>query len=339
MASYRLGVADPARAGLRVSTNPLTSFLSEHGLVVLDGGLATALEARGHSLDSRLWSARLLIDAPSAIRDVHLAYLEAGADCITTASYQASFEGFRAMGLSDGESEDLLRLSVRIAVEARDDFWAEKEVRAGRRAPIVAASVGPYGAYLADGSEYSGLYDVGPDVLEVFHRRRFEVLASTEADLIACETIPSGAEAEVLLTILDETPDAWAWMSFSCRDGLHLHDGTPFADVVGACSAHERVAAVGVNCTAPRFVRELLAIGSNVTDLPMIAYPNSGETYDAHAKNWSGPAMAKEWLDDVDDWVRVGARIVGGCCRVGPDTIRGLRARVANLQSRRQDER
>ena len=338
MGSHRLGVAEPVQEGVRVGVNPFDSFLSEQRFVVLDGGLATALEAAGHSLDSQLWSARLLLDAPSAIRDVHRAYLEAGADCITTASYQASFDGFRGMGLSHAESENLLRRSVGIAVEARDEFWGKKNARAGRRAPIVAASVGPYGAYLADGSEYDGRYAVGPEVLDAFHRERFDVLASTEADLIACETIPSGPEADVLLTILDETPGVWAWMSFSCRDGLHLHDGTLFADVVRACSVHPRVAAVGVNCTAPRFVEQLLAGVARVPDLPMIVYPNSGETYDARAKKWSGATVASGWLDDLDDWVRVGARIVGGCCRIGPETIHGLRARVANPSSRPQDE-
>ena len=321
-----------------MQANPLRPFLDEQGYVVLDGGLATALEGKGHVLDSHLWSARLLIDAPDAVRAVHRDYLEAGADCITTASYQGSFDGFRSIGLSDAESEDLLRDSVRLAIEARDAFWSTVEARQARRKPIVAASVGPYGAYLADGSEYDGRYGVGSEELDAFHRPRFEVLASTEADVIACETIPSGPEANVLLAILDEVPGAWAWFSFSCRDGRHLNDGTPFVDAVSACTAHGRVAAVGVNCTAPDFVRELLELGSGVTDLPMIAYPNSGETYDALSKGWSGSRVAGDWLDGADDWIRVGAEVVGGCCRVGPEAIRELRARVAHLRNRAQDQ-
>ena len=314
--------------------NPLAPFLDDQGFVVLDGGLATALEARGHALDARLWSARLLIDAPDAVRAVHRDYLEAGADCITTASYQASLAGFRSIGLSDAEFDDLLRRSVQLAIEARDAFWSREEVRRGRREPIVAASVGPYGAYLADGSEYDGRYGIGPEELYAFHRRRFEVLASTEADVVACETIPSGAEADVLLAILDEVPDTWAWFSFSCRDGRHLNDGTPFADAVRACSAHSRVAAVGVNCTAPDFIQELLEVGGGASDLPMIAYPNSGETYDARTKSWSGPGVAGDWIDGVDEWIRAGADVVGGCCRVGPDAIRELRTRVAHRRAR-----
>ncbi len=307
-----------------VSENPLGRILARGGLAVLDGGLATALEARGHVLDTDLWSARLLLDDPDEIRATHRSYLEAGADCITTVSYQASFEGFARLGLDEAAAEELLRGSVRLAVEAR------ATLATGPRspAPLVAASVGPYGAYLADGSEYDGRYGVGRSLLEAFHRRRFEVLASAGADVLACETIPSHLEAEVLLGILDSLPGAWAWFSFSCADAVHLHDGTPLVDAVRACARHPRVAAVGVNCTAPRFVAGLLRAARGVTDLPLIAYPNSGEAYDAASGSWSGATAEDDWLAGVDEWVAAGARLVGGCCRIGPDLIGELRARV-----------
>jgi homocysteine S-methyltransferase len=311
-----------------VSGSPLDPFLAAQGVVVLDGGLATALEAAGYVLDTHLWSASVLLEAPQAIIEVHRRYLEAGADCITTASYQATHAGFGQLGLSPEECDEALRLSVRLALRARDDFWARDRSVDGRMRPVVAASIGPYGAYLADGSEYDGRYGVGSEDLVRFHRRRFEVLAASEADILACETIPSRVEADVLLSLLDEATDAWAWLSFSCRDGCHLWDGTPFVDAVSACSAHERVAAVGVNCTAPGHISELLGAAERVTDLPLLAYPNSGERFNAVTKAWEGSGAGKEWLEGVDEWYASGARVVGGCCRVGPDVIRALRARL-----------
>jgi homocysteine S-methyltransferase len=310
--------------------SPFERFIESQGFVVLDGGLATALEAAGHRLDSALWSARLLLDAPEAIRAVHLAYLEAGADCITTASYQASFEGFEAAGLDDREAESLLRRSVDIARTAGDAFWAEPSNRAGRLRPIVAASAGPYGAYLADGSEYDGRYAIGRAALAAFHRRRLLVLADAGPDLVAFETIPSLAEAEVIAELLGDVRETWAWMSFTCRDGERLWDGSRVTDAVSAALAAPRLAAVGVNCTAPRHVSALVAAVRSATDLPVIVYPNSGEVYDAAARRWVGQAATEEWLASAHDWFDGGARVLGGCCRVGPQMIRRLRAELAS---------
>ncbi|MEE9534822.1 MAG: homocysteine S-methyltransferase, partial [Acidimicrobiia bacterium] len=186
--------------------NPIAGFVERQGIMMLDGGLATALEVRGYDLDDELWSAKVLLEAPDAIREVHLDFLAAGADCISTSTYQASLPGFRKRGLSDAKGVELLRRSVRLAVEARDAFWSEPSNRQGRLRPLVAASVGPYGAFLADGSEYTGRYDIDDDDLDAFHRSRWHVLADSQADLLACETIPSQREAGVLLQLLRETP-------------------------------------------------------------------------------------------------------------------------------------
>jgi len=321
-----------ATGGLRTGS-PLGRLLERQGFVVLDGGLATALEAAGHRLDTALWSARLLIDAPDAIRAVHRAYLEAGADCITTATYQASVPGFRAAGLSEEEGEALIARSVALACDERDRYWAEIDEATDRLRPLVAASVGPYGAYLADGSEYDGRYGVGPNELRAFHGSRLRQLAASGADLLACETIPSAAEAEALLELLDELPGTHAWVSFSCRDGAHLHDGTPLRAVARACATHEAVVAVGVNCTAPSFIVDL--VGS-IGDLgrPVLAYPNSGEAYDAVTKRWHETGEPGRWIEGVDAWVDAGASVVGGCCRVGPDEIRALRSRLEERSAR-----
>ena len=317
-------------------TGPIAPFLARGRPLIADGGLATALEARGHRLDTRLWSAELLVPKPDAIRDIHAEYLAAGADCVSTASYQASFAGFREQGCDDAEAAALLELSVALAVEARDRYWADLAHRTGRVRPLVAASAGPYGAYLADGSEYDGRYGVEPRVLEEFHRRRFRLFARSAADLILCETIPSGPEVEALLGILEETPDAWVWMSFCCADGARLWDGTPVEEVARLCDRADRVVAVGVNCVAPAHVGELIGRIRAVTDLPAIAYPNSGEVYDAHTGTWHWPANGTggtgEPILDARDWIARGAAGVGGCCRVGPAVIRALRRRIAGVR-------
>lgn len=304
--------------------NPLARFLNR-GVMVLDGGLATALESKGCDLDDDLWSARVLMESPELIRQVHLEFLAAGADCITTSTYQATLAGFRKRGLSDDEGIELLQSSVRLACDARDTFWSDAGNRTGRLRPLVAASVGPYGALLADGSEYTGHYGLGAGDLYEFHRQRWDLLANTEADLLACETIPSAPEAEALLRLLDETPERWAWLSFTCRDETHLSDGTAFAEVVDLCSLRSNVAAVGVNCTSPELIASLIRIARGRTNRPIIVYPNSGERYDAQSKTWISIAPDVDWTDAATEWIRLGASVVGGCCRTGTNEITRLR--------------
>jgi homocysteine S-methyltransferase len=302
--------------------NPFEPILRDRGTVFLDGGLATALEARGHDLDDPLWSARVLVDQPEEIAEVHRAYLEAGADCVTTASYQATPQGFAEAGFTEPETLSLLDRSVRLALDARDGFW-ERAASEARSRPLVAAGIGPYGAYLADGSEYTGDYDLGQAALGAFHRLRFHRLAESRADLLALETIPSLPEARALAGLLAET-DAWAWFSFSCRDGRHLRDGSTVEDAVRAVADAPRVAAIGVNCTHPRYVPGLVSRIRALTDLPVLAYPNSGEEYRPETKSWSGDS-ATRWTDEAHSWVEAGVSIVGGCCRVGPEAIGTLR--------------
>jgi homocysteine S-methyltransferase len=258
--------------------------------------------------------------------------LEAGADCITTASYQATLDGFRRAGATTAEAEALLRRSVELALGARDAFWSGLggPARAGRLRPLVAASIGPYGAFLADGSEYTGAYDRDLDGLVAFHRERMRLLLDAGADLLACETIPSALEARALARLLAEAPDARSWVSFSCRDGSRLCDGTPFADSVRAVAALPQVLAVGVNCTAPSHVEELLRAASAVTSKPLLAYPNSGETYDGAAKAWRGLSDPLDWSERARAWRAAGARLVGGCCRTGPDHVRALRGALGD---------
>ena len=234
------------------SENPFAPHLERFGFVVLDGGLATALEREGHDLRDELWSARLLLDDPAAIEEVHGAYLRAGADCITTGAYQATVSGLEGRGVSRADAVAALRRSTELAVSAvRAMRPTDGRGEAGALTPLVAASVGPYGAWLADGSEYDGRYGRSVDELADFHRERFAVLASSGADVLACETIPSATETEALLDLLGETPNCWAWFAFTCADDRMIRDGTPIEDVIDACAERERVAAVGLNCTEP----------------------------------------------------------------------------------------
>jgi homocysteine S-methyltransferase len=300
-------------------------MLDRQGVVVLDGGLATELERRGCDLRDDLWSAGVLIDQPELVRQVHADYLAAGADCIVSASYQATVEGFVKTGMSQAGAERLLQKSVDIALEARDAFWSVPANRQGRLRPLVAASIGPYGAFLADGSEFTGDYDLDEQGLMSFHADRWQLLAASGADLLACETIPSATEARVLMKLLEQTPSAFAWFSFSCCDDTHISDGTELAAIARELSDSDQVAAVGVNCTAPHFISGLITSVQAVTSKPIVVYPNSGERWEAVGKTWLPGEEAIDLPQASRTWRDRGARLIGGCCRTGPEDIRSIR--------------
>jgi homocysteine S-methyltransferase len=304
--------------------NPIARILNDYGLMILDGALATELERRGCDLRDPLWSAKVLIEAPQLIKQVHLDYFAAGADCAITASYQATFQGFAQRGLSEDESANLMRLAVRLAVEARDEFWADPANRVGRPKPLVAASIGSYGAYLADGSEYSGDYGLSEGELCDFHRPRLAVLASCGADLLACETIPCLVEAQALTRLVGEIDGCSAWVSFSARDSVHTCHGERLAECVRWLDGYDQVAAVGVNCTAPRYIADLVSAIRGATTKPILVYPNSGETYSAGDNSWSGADEGRPFAEQARDWYVQGARIIGGCCRTTPAQIRAI---------------
>jgi homocysteine S-methyltransferase len=305
--------------------HPLDDFFAKRPLVILDGALGTELQRRGADLNDPLWSAKLLLEQPELIRQVHLDYFRSGADVATTSSYQATFEAFARRGLDAAATAELMRLSVRLAAEARDAFWADPAVREGRRKPLIAASVGPYGAMLADGSEYKGHYGLDEAGLMAFHRPRLAVLAEAGADLLACETIPCLDEARALARLLAEFPGSAAWLSFSCRDGLHNSQGELLGDCVAALEGFEQIVAVGVNCTAPQHIASLVEQMHARTAKPLLVYPNSGEHYDGLHKTWHGNPGASHFAEQARGWHAKGARLIGGCCRTGPDEIAALR--------------
>jgi homocysteine S-methyltransferase len=284
--------------------------------VILDGGLSNALTARGHDLSDALWTASLLRDHPGEIASVHRDYYRAGAEVATTASYQASVPGFERAGLSRREAESLVRRSVTVARDVRDELADD-----GRRR-LVAASVGPYGAVLADGSEYRGRYGVGPAGLRDFHLPRLELLLSAGPDLVAVETIPDVDEAAVLVPLLDEL-GVTAWLSYSC-DGSRTRAGQPLDEAFAVVAGSAAVVAAGVNCCAPGDVLAATEIARTVTGKPGVAYPNSGQGWDSGTHTWGGEASFDVSLAPA--WVAAGAAYVGGCCEVGPADIAALAA-------------
>ncbi len=306
--------------------NPIASILRDYPLIVLDGALATELERRGCDLRDPLWSAKVLLESPELIRQLHLDYLLAGADGVITASYQASVEGLTCRGLAPSEALALIQRSVYLAREARDAFWADPAHRVGRPRPFVAASVGPYGAILADGSEYRGDYDLDEAALIEFHLPRLAALLATGPDTLACETLPRLLEAQALVRLLAEFPEASAWISFSARDGAHTCHGERLTDCAAALDACPQVVAIGVNCTTPRYVPDLIDAIRAATDKPIVVYPNSGEVYDSARRCWRGTSDSAVFAEQAREWAAHGARIIGGCCRTGPEHIRALAA-------------
>jgi homocysteine S-methyltransferase len=289
---------------------------------VLDGGLATELEARGHDLSDRLWSARLLLTDPEAIEAVHTAYFAAGAEVATTASYQATIPGFAAAGLDRATALEAIRRSVELARRARDRF-AERMGRAEGDL-LVAGSVGPYGAMLADGSEYRGDYDPGDPAFRDLHAPRMEALLDAGADILAIETIPTVREAGVLVDLVDEL-GATAWLSYQCVDDATTAAREPIEEAIAVADAATGVMAVGVNCTAPRHIPALLAAARSVTHKPLVAYPNGGDTWDAAARRWQAADTNGRYdARAVASWTALGASFVGGCCGTGPADIAAL---------------
>lgn len=301
--------------------NPIETILNQQSVLVIDGALATELEKRGYNLKDDLWSAKILLEQPEAIRQLHYDYFVAGADCAITASYQATVEGFMKRGLTHEQAVALIQKSVRLAIEARDQFWAQEENRKGRVKPFVAASVGPYGAFLANGSEYRGNYGLTEKQLMDFHRPRIQALIEAGAELLACETIPCLIEAQAIAKILKEFPQISAWFSFSARDETHISEGQVFAECVQALEAYPQIVAIGINCTSPKYVPSLMREAKKVTHKPLLVYPNSGEGYDETRKDWDGQPVAHSFGEEAKEWYNAGACLIGGCCRTSPQDI------------------
>lgn len=293
----------------------LADILQKNKIMVIDGSMGTALEALGCNLNNKLWTAVALDKEPELIKQVHTDYFKAGADCGITCSYQATIPGLMNAGFDKAKAEELITRSVDIFREARDEWWISEGESAGRSYPLCLAAVGPYGAFLADGSEYRGHYSISDAELRDFHYRRMELLHNAGADMLLIETQPSLREACIAADIAEEL-GADYWISFSCLDGRHISEG----DLIRDCAAklkydHPHLKMIGVNCTAPKYIAELIDELRSSTDLPIGVYPNSGETYDAVTKTWHGSADGMSFGDYALSWMQHGASAVGGCCQ------------------------
>jgi homocysteine S-methyltransferase len=298
--------------------------LDLRGLHVLDGGMATELEAKGCNLAGPLWSAHVLETSPETIAEVHREYLEAGADCLLSASYQISAEGYQEIGRSAEDAATALRQAVAIAENVRRSYAARTP-----RKIWIAASLGPYGATLHNGAEYHGNYDYRFEDLVEFHSRRLGVLAETTADFIAFETIPSGDEANAIVTALRRYPDLPASMTFTCKDSAHVAHGERLSDCGLLLDVEAQIIGIGVNCTNPKFIRALIGELIPVTHKPIIVYPNSGEHWDVEHGRWVGEGETEKFGALAVEWRRAGAEWIGGCCRTRPQHIRAVKRSLA----------
>lgn len=306
-----------------LSPTDLAALLANNRSLIIDGALATELETRGHDLSHALWSGKTLLEDPDSIRQVHLDYFLAGADVAITASYQASIRGLSEhLSLSEAQGRDLVARSATLAQEARDQAYAAG-VPASRRL-LVAGSVGPYGAYLADGSEYRGDYVCTAQEFQAFHRPRVAALLAAGVDLLALETIPSFPELKALLTLLQtEFPSATAWLGITLATPTTLSDGTALSEVLSFVSQYpQQILSFGLNCVPPQKALESLQHLRTLTELPLLCYPNSGETYVAGEHAWTGERSTGQAMrESAGRFREAGAKLIGGCCRTTPEDI------------------
>ena len=303
-------------------------LLDKQEIIILDGALGTELESRGYDVSGKLWSAQYLLDQPQIIQNVHESYVRAGSDIITTSSYQASIPAFVEAGLTPEQAYDLLKETVFLAQKAIENVWTglSPEEQKQRPYPLVAGSVGPYAAYLADGSEYTGDYQLSEEEFQEFHRPRIQALLEAGCDLLAIETIPNGAEAAAILRLLaEEFPQAEAYLSFVAQSENAISDGTKIEELGNLAQESPQVLAVGFNCTAPHLIASLLGELGKVCNKPFLTYPNSGETYNGLTKTWhDDPEQERSLLENSKLWQNQGVRLFGGCCRTRPEDIAQL---------------
>ncbi|GAY73344.1 homocysteine S-methyltransferase [Lentilactobacillus kosonis] len=317
--------------------NPIRTRLKNRQAIVVDGAMATELEKHGVDTSNKLWSATALINNSEAVISVHTSYFNVGADIAITDTYQANVEGFMDAGFTEQQSEKLITDAVRLAVESRDKFYANLDSRIKQRrnfSPIVAGSIGPYGAFLADGSEYTGAYKLSEKEYRNFHIKRLQLIAQSGVDMFAFETQPNFEETKALAKILkDEFPELTAWITFSIKDTEHLCDGTPLVEAIRYFESNPQISAIGVNCTSMDNIEDTIKVIIPNTSKPVIVYPNNGDIYDPRTKTWISNPNSNSFEDLVPKWLAAGASLIGGCCRTTPSDIREV-AKVVNGETR-----
>lgn len=305
-----------------INNNPIKNLLNQKNFIIVDGALASELQRRGSDLNDSLWSAKVLFEQPELIRQVHYDYFKAGADCAITASYQATPLGFAKKGINLNDSIALIQKSVELAQQAKQQYLSELDQP---KPLLIAGSVGPYGAYLADGSEYTGAYQLSEEAFMEFHYVRIKALIDANVDLLACETLPSFTEIKALTKVIKQFPKISCWFSFTLKDDQHLSDGTPLSLVVEYLNNIEQIASVGINCIALEKVTRSLNVLNKLTSKPLIVYPNSGEVYDPLIKQWHpNPQHNCTFANQLTNWIESGAKLIGGCCQTSPNDIANI---------------
>ena len=299
--------------------NPIKLILEQKKYMIIDGALASELQRRGCDLNDNLWSAKVLIEQPELIQQVHYDYFKAGADCAITASYQATPMGFAQKGIELEESIKLIKTSVKLAQQAKMQYLNDIKQD---KALLIAGSVGPYGAYLANGSEYTGDYQLSESEFIAFHKDRVAALIDVGVDILACETMPSFLEIKALAKLIQQFPMVNCWFSLTLKDQKHISDGTPLTEVIEYLNSIEQIVSVGINCIALEKVTPALEVLSKLTSKPLIVYPNSGEQYDPTTKQWhKNHDHNCTFTNQLDVWINLGAKLIGGCCQTTPDDI------------------
>lgn len=301
------------------NNNPIKTLLEQKKHIVIDGALASELQRRGCDLNDSLWSAKVLIEQPELIQQVHYDYFVAGADCAITASYQATPMGFAPKVIELEESIKLIKTSVKLAQQAKMQYLNDIKQD---KALFIAGSVGPYGAYLANGSEYTGDYQLSESEFIAFHKDRVAALIDAGVDILACETMPSFLEIKALAKLIQQFPMVNCWFSLTLKDQKHISDGTPLTEVIEYLNSIEQIVSVGINCIALEKVTPALEVLSKLTSKPLIVYPNSGEQYDPTTKQWhKNHDHNCTFANQLDVWINLGAKLIGGCCQTTPDDI------------------
>ena len=299
--------------------NPIKPILEQKKHMIIDGALASELQRRGCDLNDSLWSAKVLIEQPELIQQVHYDYFKAGADCAITASYQATPMGFAQKGIELEESIKLIKTSVKLAQQAKMQYLNDIKQD---KALLIAGSVGPYGAYLANGSEYTGDYQLSESEFIAFHKDRVTALIDAGVDILACETMPSFLEIKALVKLIQQFSMVNCWFSLTLKDQQHISDGTPLTEVIEYLNSIEQIVSVGINCIALEKVTPALEVLSKLTSKPLIVYPNSGEQYDPTTKQWhKNHHYNCTFANQLDTWIKLGAKLIGGCCQTTPEDI------------------
>lgn len=305
--------------------NIFQKILKTQNTIILDGALGTLMQEKGYNVSDSLWSARFLDENPNVIANIHKEYLQSGADCIITSSYQASIEGFLEKGFKKEKAIELIKLSIKIAIQTRDDFWDSLEDKRNRIKPLVAASIGPYGAYLANGAEYTGVYGISDAKLKEFHKKRLELIVEEKPDIIACETLPSFKEAQILCEHLKKYKNIESWICFSAKDDLSTNAGDNIIEAAKFLDTQEHISAIGINCTHPKYIASLIKKFKDNSSKPIVVYPNGGSKYNPITKKWEKAQItANEYVKMSQLWRASGATIIGGCCETGLEEIEAL---------------